>query len=750
MKGDSAFDKPGSYGTVGVSAPSNNPSARYEPAQWTDASGNLWMFGGGIVTGALINKAYNDLWKYDPSLNEWIWISGDNIADQLAVYGTKSVSSSLNKPGAKLGGIVTWVDNNGNLWMFGGLRKSPYGASNELWKYNITLNEWTWVSGDNTLNRKGIYGTKGISSSTNKPGSRGKTTCSWVDNNGDLWMFGGLVYDADSVLGELNDLWKYNIASDEWTWVNGDSVVKQKGVYGVKGIAAINNKPGARYVSASWKDLNGNLWLFGGRGFDKDSAYGNLNDLWKYDVVSDQWSWISGDKIINQTGVYGSRCIATSLNVPGARMGGHSNRVDDCGNFWLFGGLKEGVGIFNDLWKYNVAANEWTWVSGDNIPNQSGVYGALSIASLTNKPGSRTGAVTWGNKDGFWVFGGIVSGNKKFNDLWKFIPDKPLPDFLLPLPGCGPYAASFNNGSSMGCDNIKAYEWNFSDPVSGANNSSSLINPAHLFQQSGTYTVKLVVTGCSGSKDSIEKILNVKSLPVISITGDTVLCKGETTLLSASGGIVYSWNTGSSASSISVSPNTDTSYGVIVSDLNCTGKDSIHVKVNALPVVYAGADTTIIKGKSIQLFCSQSGTFLWSPSSGLSCATCCNTVVAPEETTAYVIMITDTNGCVNFDTLIVNVDQEKDSGIFIPNVFSPNNDGQNDILFVKANDIKTILFIIYNKWGEKIFETDDINIGWNGYYKNRPMDTGVFIYQFTATLNNSEVFFQKGNVTLVR
>ena len=215
-----------------------------------------------------------------------------------------------------------------------------------------------------------------------------------------------------------------------WTWVGGTST-GQTGVYGTQGIAAAGNIPGERGQSASWVDSSGNLWLFGGVGYDSTpppcSAFGpcDLNDLWKYSPGTGLWTWVSGSNIGGSAGVYGTQGVASAANVPGARVNAVS-WTDSSGNLWLFGGAGPDVGgaaggNLNDLWKYNLSTGLWTWVSGSNVPNAVGVYGAQGVSAVGNVPGARGGAFSWIDASGnLWMFGG--SGNGIFNDLWRFSP----------------------------------------------------------------------------------------------------------------------------------------------------------------------------------------------------------------------------------------------------------------------------------------------------------------------------------------
>jgi N-acetylneuraminic acid mutarotase len=275
----------------------------------------------------------------------------------------------------------------------------------------------------------GIYGTLGVASEGNVPGGR-VSAASWTDTSGNFWLFGGNGYDSADNYGVLNDLWKYDPATNEWTWVGGSSTVDQPGVYGTLGVASEGNAPGARSYATSWTDADGKLWLFGGNGFDSG------NDLWKYDPATNEWTWVGGSGTnASQPGVYGTLGVASANNVPGSRNSA-SGWTDLSGNLWLFGGYGADsvgtVGLFNDLWKYDVATNEWTWVGGSSIApsigtGEPGVYGALGVASTGNVPGGRQLAAAWTDRDGnLWLFGGYGTDSADIlgdlNDLWKYDP----------------------------------------------------------------------------------------------------------------------------------------------------------------------------------------------------------------------------------------------------------------------------------------------------------------------------------------
>jgi N-acetylneuraminic acid mutarotase len=367
-------------------------------------------------------------------LGKWTWVSGDSKTDQRGVYGTQGVATAENKPGA-LTGAVSWIDRADNLWLFGGYGRAGRRVSqylNDLWKFDGRM--WTWVSGDQRINRVGEYGDRGIAASTNIPGAR-RNAVGWTDTAGNLWLFGGRGHDQYGADGYLNDLWKFD--GTNWLWIAGDNMRYEMGDYGTKGVAALSNKPGARSGAISWIDSNGNFWLFGGHGFAnvgwkeveplshiaimRNSGVGYLNDLWKFDGTN--WTWVSGD-----SKTFSGRAVGFGYTEsPSARIDGVS-WLDQAGNLWLFGGnvRVQNNRVANDLWKFD--GTKWVQVfAGIERKERRGVYGTKGVVAETNTPPARNGAVGWTDSEGtLWLFGGQkISGRTSsdyFNDLWKFEP----------------------------------------------------------------------------------------------------------------------------------------------------------------------------------------------------------------------------------------------------------------------------------------------------------------------------------------
>jgi len=440
MSGSNTINVAGVYGTRGMAAGGNVPGARSGAVSWVDAAGNLWLFGGYSV---YLGADSDDLWRFTPSTGEWTWVSGSDTGDVAGVYGTRGMAAAGNVPGAR-SGAVSWIDAAGNLWLFGGAGcvlidgVSTGGYLNDLWRFTPGSGEWTWVSGSNTINVAGVYGTRGMAAAANVPGARSGAV-SWIDAAGNLWLFGGYSVYLET---DFNDLWEFTPSTGEWTWMSGSDTVDVAGVYGTEGMAAAGNVPGARSGAVSWIDAAGNLWLFGGLGYVPAAGYsdfGYLNDLWKFTPGSGEWTWVSGSNSINAAGVYGTEGMAAAGNVPGARSGAVS-WIDTAGNLWLFGGgyaplFVDGFliddlstsGDLNDLWKFTSSTGEWTWVSGSNSINVAGTYGTQGVAAIGNVPAARDSAVSWMDASGIlWLFGGENDQTADdLNDLWKFVPPPP-------------------------------------------------------------------------------------------------------------------------------------------------------------------------------------------------------------------------------------------------------------------------------------------------------------------------------------
>lgn len=268
----------------------------------------------------------------------------------------------------------------------------------------------------------------------------------------------------------------------------------------------------------------------------------------------------------------------------------------------------------------------------------------------------------------------------------------------------------------------------------------------------GTYTVRVSDGSCAST--TVVTITQPQAMTG-SVTTNAAGCAGSTGSASVavsggSGAYTYSWSNGATTSTISqLAPGT---YSVVIRDAaSCTHTISglVNSTTGSFPLD-AGATATIQPGGSTVLNgqSSQATSYTWTPAEGLSCTNCLNPIAGPSQTTTYTLMATNGSDCVAADTVTVFVELPC-GDLYIPSAFSPNNDGQNDVLKIYGNCITELEFAIYDRWGEKVFETNDPSLTWDGTFKGKLMDPAVFAYYFKAIVNGNKIQ-QNGSISIVR
>lgn len=237
---------------------------------------------------------------------------------------------------------------------------------------------------------------------------------------------------------------------------------------------------------------------------------------------------------------------------------------------------------------------------------------------------------------------------------------------------------------------------------------------------------------------------NFQISPVsVTISNPPTLCPGDSAMLVATGGNTYVWSTTETNDTIVVSPSSDSTYYVSESTLGCNNVDSVTVSVSPGPAPIVSNDTTIGYGASVQIVAEGGEYYLWNTGETTPSIT-----VSPEVNTTYSVIVVDEYGC--RDTVLVNITVECRHAISIPTIFSPNGDGLNETIRVHGYGIAEISFVIYDRWGEKIFETTDKDQVWDGTRKGRPLNSAVFVYILKVTFCDGIEYDEKGNITLVR
>ncbi|MBL7777621.1 MAG: gliding motility-associated C-terminal domain-containing protein [Chitinophagales bacterium] len=267
----------------------------------------------------------------------------------------------------------------------------------------------------------------------------------------------------------------------------------------------------------------------------------------------------------------------------------------------------------------------------------------------------------------------------------------------------------------------------------------------------GVYVVSVTdANGCSGSANAQ---INQPAALIVSLGNDTTLCVGTPVSISPGAGYAaYQWNTNETTATIS--PQVSGTYTVTVTDANgCTAADAVIVTLVPAPIVDLGDDKIAYEGDHVGLIAnisntSGSGTYNWQPNELVSCNNCAVTVALALDTITYTVQYTNSSGCIGSDTIVINVLPV--ANIFFPNGFSPNGDGNNDIYLPFGSNVKFIDWKIFNRIGEKIFESNSFFQGWDGTYKGVLQNPAIYVYTATVTLMNNETKKFKGSITLIR
>ena len=290
---------------------------------------------------------------------------------------------------------------------------------------------WTWMKGANFSNSPGNYGAVGVPSLSNEPPAR-YAAGQWTDTAGNFWVYGGI-----GSQGGRSDLWKFEPATNQWTWMNGSSQPNLLAVYGSRGVFDVANHPPALgYGMFTWVTPDNRFWLFGGAVFDM--AWKESPDLWQYDPAVNQWAWMGNFGPPH----YGIKGVADTANRPGGRLESNTAWVGADGSLWLFGGnvTSGSTGAdLNDLWKYDIGNGVWTWMGGSDTQNNAGSYGVLGVPSVNNYPGARSNNYFWKDDAGnFWLAGGARwVANVMYQDVWKFNPNTLEWTWIKGPPGSG-------------------------------------------------------------------------------------------------------------------------------------------------------------------------------------------------------------------------------------------------------------------------------------------------------------------------
>jgi len=253
----------------------------------------------------------------------------------------------------------------------------------------------------------------------------------------------------------------------------------------------------------------------------------------------------------------------------------------------------------------------------------------------------------------------------------------------------------------------------------------------------GTYWLQASNGQCS-DRDSINIIFN--SAPTVNLGNDTTLCQGQTIVLNGGSANSYLWSDGSTNSSFNVS--TPGTYWLQASNGECSDRDSINIIFNSAPTVNLGNDTTLCQGQTVTLNVGLATSYLWSNGSTASS-------INVSQQGAFWVEVRN-NCLVNSDTIVINF-KDCDCDVYIPNAFTPNMDNLNDTFLSISNcEFLEYKLKIFNRWGEKIFETNSSIESWNGTYLGEIAPIGVYVYLVTYQFEKENRKKKCGTINLIR
>ena len=812
-RGDAFSFSIGNKGYVGGGEDTSN---NYVNDFWEyDASSNTWTqkanFVGGarwqamsfsiglkgyVVSGQGSSVIYSDCWEYDPSSNTWI---------QMANLPTEGRSA----------GIGFSIGNKGYMGTGYGCSPPPCTETNhkDFWEYNPATNTWTQKANIPTNGRgfafglsigsKGYVGTghDDFGNPFNDFWEYNPVTDIWVQkanypggqrNDIDGAHFSicnyGFVGTGNNSQTYYNEFWKYDPSNDTWTQIPNLPALDRIGMSGF----SINNKG---YV---------------GFGFHMASNYIHLNDFWEYNII---------DANISQTNLLcNGQCTGTAIANPLGGVAPYTYNWSNGETTQSITGLCVGtynVTIYNASCGTTMASVTITQPSAISLTTSvtnSCTGNATGTATVNSIGGSPAYTYNWSNgqttQTATGLSGGtytviVIDANGCTNTTTAAFIALPSPTATI----TGNTTICSGQSTTLNASGGGTYSWN-----TGQTTSSIIISPT----ATGTYSVVVSIGSCT---DTASANITVLASPTPTISGNNILCTGDITTLTASGGNNYSWNTGVTTSSIILNPSTTTSYTVIVSNTNgCSNTTSINITVAPPPIAGISGNTNICAGESATLSASGIGSYLWSngatttsisPSTGgtysviVSIGSCSDTASAtvivnptPTATTSgiinifqgqnstlsasggstylwntgstdsvitvspmidstYCVTVADLNNCTDTSCITIFVESPCDTAgeFFFPNAFSPNGDGENDdlkIYFGNLSCIQALRLVIYERWGEKVFETSDTNFQWDGKYLGKLLNSQVLSYYLHVEFTDKTTFEKKGNISLVR
>lgn len=347
----------------------------------------------------------------------------------------------------------------------------------------------------------------------------------------------------------------------------------------------------------------------------------------------------------------------------------------------------------------------------------------------------------------------VTSSTGCIDTLVGSVTIRDLPNIIA----CPDTVVCLGDPATLYASNGVSYVWT---PDDGTLSCSACLTPLATTPVPATYYVEGTdVYGCKNI-DSVEVTLKTKTE---SIANDTALCLHDTVTLSVTGAQVWNWSPPDGLSSTTIgnpeaSPDSTITYTIITKEGSCI-PDTVEltVIVHPLPQISLGSDIQITGGGSavLQTYHTLADKFAWVPASSLSCDSCEAPTATPKNTTDYVVYAFTDFGCIDTADITVFVVCDN-SQLFLPTVFTPNGDGQNDVFYPRGKGVSLVKSLrMYNRWGEMVFERknfqlNDESSAWDGRFKGDDPRSDVYVYIMDAVCDTGVPMTVKGDVTIIR
>lgn len=318
-----------------------------------------------------------------------------------------------------------------------------------------------------------------------------------------------------------------------------------------------------------------------------------------------------------------------------------------------------------------------------------------------------------------------------------YLPVPQVPDTVL---------ACYQEAKTITVGGADTYSWS---PPTYLNTTQGPIVEAMILED-----ITYIVTFSNVCGSVYDTVPVVAISPFVEAFGDTIICPRQSTQLYATGSLHYDWSPSQSLSSsitsmVVATPTAPTTYYVMGTDqYGCKKTDSVFVDLFPQPYIIASPDQYLFEGDSANISgtTSSSGVIFWTPTEYLSCVMCANTTATPPGNMQYIVTIIDENGCSDADDVWILFEPL----IYVPNTFTPQGDGMNEVFKVIGGNVTDFDWMIFDRWGELIYKSTDLREGWDGTYKGKICQDGTYTWKLKYNDLQGKEYKHVGHVNLLR